>query len=85
VIALNRAVAIAMRDTPADGLALIDAMMHDGTLSTYHLAHAARADLLRRMERWDDARQAYSMALSLTQQAPERRFLTRRLSELGAA
>jgi RNA polymerase sigma-70 factor, ECF subfamily len=83
VVTLNRAVAIAMRDTPDAGLALIDAMMTDGTLASYHLAHAARADLLRRLDRSVEARAAYRTALSLAQQAPERRFLARRLAALG--
>jgi RNA polymerase sigma-70 factor (ECF subfamily) len=82
VIELNRAVAVAMRDGPAAGLALIDALLETGDLSSYHLAHAARADLCRRLGRTSDARAAYERALSLTQQEPERRFLERRLAEL---
>jgi RNA polymerase sigma-70 factor (ECF subfamily) len=82
VIELNRAVAVAMRDGPAAGLALIDTLLATGDLAGYHLAHAARADLCRRLGRTTDARAAYERALSLTQQEPERRFLERRLAEL---
>ena len=82
VVELNRGVAVAMRDGPAAGLALIDAIMERGELGTYHLAHAARADLCRRLGRTAEARTAYQRALSLTQQEPERRFLERRLREL---
>jgi len=82
VIELNRAVAVAMRDGPAAGLALIDALLASGDLAGYHLAHAARADLCRRLGRTADARASYERALSLTQQEPERRFLERRLAEL---
>jgi RNA polymerase sigma-70 factor (ECF subfamily) len=83
VVELNRAVAIAMRDGPAVGLAIIDAILGRGDLGGYHLAHAARADLCRRLGRTEEARAAYEQALSLTQQAPERRFLERRLQALG--
>lgn len=83
VVGLNRAVAIAMRDGPAAGLALIDAILTDGALSDYHLAHAARADLCRRLGRLDEARESYARALNLTQQGPERRFLESRMRELG--
>jgi len=82
VVALNRAVAVAMRDGPAAGLALIDELLARGELADYHLAHAARADMCRRLGRTADARSAYERALSLTQQAPERRFLERRLADL---
>ncbi len=82
VIELNRAAAIAMRDGPAAGLALIDAIMADGSLDAYHLAHSARADLCRRLGRVADARAAYQRALTLARQEPERRFLERRLREL---
>ncbi|MEX0628971.1 MAG: DUF6596 domain-containing protein, partial [Cucumibacter sp.] len=82
VIALNRAVAIAMRDGPQAGLDLIDALLSGDRLADYRFAHAARADLLRRLGLTDDARAAYLRALELTRQAPERRFLERRLSEL---
>jgi len=83
VVALNRAVAVAMRDGPAAGLALIDAILAGGDLADYHLAHAARADLCRRLGRTDDARASYARALALARQAPERRFLERRLAELA--
>ena len=82
VIELNRAVAVAMRDGPAAGLDLVDAILARGELADYHLAHSARADLCRRLDRRDDARTAYRRALELTQQEPERRFLQRRLAEL---
>ena len=82
VVELNRAAAVAMRDGPAAGLALIDAILARGDLATYHLAHAARADLCRRLGRTSEARTAYERALSLTQQEPERRFLERRLNQL---
>ena len=83
VVELNRAVAVAMRDGPSAGLALIDAILGRGDLSDYHLAHAARADLCRRLGRIAEARASYERALSLTEQEPERRFLKRRLAELG--
>ena len=82
VVELNCAVAVAMRDGPLAGLALIDAILARGDLQDYHLAHAARADLCRRLGRTAQARAAYQQALSLTRQVPERRFLERRLSEL---
>ena len=82
VIELNRAVAVAMRDGPAAGLALIDLILGRGDLTGYHLAHAARADLLRRLGRPGDARTAYEQALALAKQEPERRFLAKRLSQL---
>jgi RNA polymerase sigma-70 factor (ECF subfamily) len=83
VVELNRAVAVAMRDGPAAGLALIDAILARGDLADYHLAHAARADMCRRLGRKEEARNSYERALSLTQQEPERRFLERRLAELA--
>jgi RNA polymerase sigma-70 factor (ECF subfamily) len=83
VVALNRAVAVAMRDGPEAGLALIDAILARGDLAEYHLAHAARADLCRRSGRTAEARASYERALALTRQEPERRFLERRLAELG--
>jgi len=83
VVDLNRAVAVAMRDDPSAGLALIEAILERGDLSDYHLAHAARADLCRRLGRTAEARASYERALSLAQQEPERRFLERRLAELG--
>jgi RNA polymerase sigma-70 factor (ECF subfamily) len=82
VIELNRAVAVAMRDGPAAGLALIDTILQSGNLSDYHLAHAARADLCRRLGQIAEARASYEKALNLTEQEPERRFLERRLAEL---
>jgi RNA polymerase sigma-70 factor (ECF subfamily) len=83
VVDLNRAVAIAMRDGPEAGLALIEVILDRGELADYHLAHAARADLYRRLGRTPDAIAAYERALALAQQEPERRFLQRRLQELG--
>jgi RNA polymerase sigma-70 factor (ECF subfamily) len=82
VVELNRAVAVAMRDGPQAGLALIDAILARGDLSDYRLAHAARADLCRRLGRSAEARASYERALALTKQEPERRFLERRLGEL---
>jgi RNA polymerase sigma-70 factor (ECF subfamily) len=82
VIELNRAVAVAMRDGPSAGLALVDAILARGDLEKYHLAHSARADLCRRLGRTAEARISYERALSLTRQEPDRRFLERRLSEL---
>ena len=82
VIELNRAVAVAMRDGPTAGLALIDDILARGELADYRLAHAARADLCRRAGRTADAVSAYQRALTLTRQEPERRFLERRLAEL---
>ncbi len=81
VVALNRAVAIAMRDGPAAGLALIDDILQRGELGDYHLAHAARADMCRRLGRTADARASYERALALARQEPERRFLLKRLRE----
>jgi RNA polymerase sigma-70 factor (ECF subfamily) len=82
VVELNRAVAVAMRDGPSAGLALVDAILARGELSNYYLAHSARADLCRRLGRTAEARVSFERALSLTQQEPERRFLERRLGEL---
>jgi RNA polymerase sigma-70 factor, ECF subfamily len=84
VVELNRAVAVAMRDGPAAGLALIDSILANGALRDYHLAHAARADLCRRLGRTADARASYLRALELARQEPERRFLERRLEALRA-
>jgi len=83
VFALNRAVAVAMADGAAAGLALVDALLAQGALATYHFAHAARADLCRRLGRHDDARVSYQRALTLVKQEPERRFLERRLAALA--
>jgi RNA polymerase sigma-70 factor (ECF subfamily) len=82
VIELNRAAAVAMRDGPAAGLALVDAILARGDLGDYHLAHSARADLCRRLGQTAEARASYERALALTRQEPERRFLERRLGEL---
>jgi RNA polymerase sigma-70 factor (ECF subfamily) len=82
VVALNRAAAVAMRDGPLEGLALIDAILARGELEDYHLAHSARADLCRRLGRTAEARSSYERALALVRQDPERRFLQRRLEEL---
>jgi RNA polymerase sigma-70 factor (ECF subfamily) len=83
VVELNRAVAIAMRDGPAAGLAIIDALLARGELKDYRLAHAAHAELCRRLGRTADARASFERALKLTKQEPERRFLERRLEELS--
>ncbi len=85
VIELNRAAAIAMRDGAQDGLSLVDAILERGDLSDYYLAHAARADLCRRLGRVSDARASYQQALTLAQSEPERRFLRRRLGELSTS
>jgi RNA polymerase sigma-70 factor (ECF subfamily) len=82
VIELNRAVAVAMRDGPAAGLALIDAILERGDLLDYRLTHAARAELCRRLGRKAEARASYERALALARQEPERRLLKRRLAEL---
>jgi RNA polymerase sigma-70 factor (ECF subfamily) len=85
VIELNRAAAVAMRDGPAAGLDLIDAILARGDLSDYRFAHSARAELCRRLGRTAEARDAYQRALVLTRQEPERRFLIRRLAEVDRA
>jgi RNA polymerase sigma-70 factor, ECF subfamily len=82
VVELNRAVAVAMADGPEAGLALLDALVAAGTLPRYHLLPAARADLLRRVGRTDEAAAAYREAIALASNEPERRFLSRRLSEV---
>jgi RNA polymerase sigma-70 factor, ECF subfamily len=82
VVQLNRAVAIAMRDGPEAGLAHIDAVLEDGELANYYLAHSARADMYRRLGRTAEARAAYEKALALTQQEPERQFLQERIRQL---
>jgi len=84
IVELNRAVALAMRDGPAVGLALVDDLLARGELTEYRLAHATRADLCRRLGRRAEARAAYTRALALTQLEPERQFLQRRLAELAA-
>jgi RNA polymerase sigma-70 factor, ECF subfamily len=83
VVELNRAAAVAMRDGPARGLTLIDELLARGELAEYQHAHAARADLCRRLGRAAEARVSYERALALARQEPERRYLARRLSELG--
>ncbi|MEM6353923.1 MAG: RNA polymerase sigma factor [Cyanobacteria bacterium P01_D01_bin.14] len=82
VVHLNRAVAVAMRDGPLAGLQLIDDILAQGDLANYHLVHAARADLCRRSGKIADAIEAYQRALALAKQAPERRFLEKRLRAL---
>lgn len=84
VVELNRAVAVAMRDGEREGLRLIDEILGRGDLTDYHLAHAARADLCRRLGRTAEARASYGRALDLAQQGPEREFLQQRLREMGS-
>jgi RNA polymerase sigma-70 factor, ECF subfamily len=83
IVELNRAVAVAMRDGFLAGLQQIDEILARGDLADYHLAHAARADFCRRLGRFEDARAAYQQALALVKQEPERRFLQKRLRDLG--
>ncbi len=83
VVELNRAVAIAMRDGPEAGLVLVDGLLERGELDRYQFVHAVKADLCRRLGRYDEARRAYARALELTRVEPERRFIERRLAELG--
>ncbi|MBE7556147.1 MAG: RNA polymerase sigma factor [Anaerolineales bacterium] len=83
VVEINRAVAVAMRDGPAAGLTLIDAILGRGDLTAYHLAHSARGELCRQLGRTVEARASYQQALALAQQEPERRFLERRLANLS--
>jgi RNA polymerase sigma-70 factor (ECF subfamily) len=82
VVYLNRAVAIGLRDGPEAGLAHIDAVLEDGELANYYLAHSARADMCRRLGRTAEARSSYEKAFSLTQQEPERQFLQERIRQL---
>jgi len=82
VVELNRAAAVAMRDGPAAGLALIDELLGRGELTGYLHAHSARADLLRRLGRTREAIAAYERALALATQEPEQRFLSGRVAEL---
>jgi RNA polymerase sigma-70 factor (ECF subfamily) len=82
VVELNRAVAVSMRDGPAAGLAIVDAILERGDLADYRLAHAARAAFYYRLARYEEARVSYRRALALARQAPERRFLEQRLAEL---
>ena len=83
VIELNRAVALAMRDGPLAGLQQVEGILARGELLDYHLAHSARGEFCRQLGRMKEARQAYEKALGLTQQAPEKRFIERRLAELS--
>ena len=83
VVELNRAIAVAMRDGPAEGLALVEGILGRGELEDYYLAHSARADLYRRLGKREEASTSYRMALGLAKQEPSRRFLERRLRELG--
>jgi len=83
IVELNRAVAVAMRDGPRAGIALVDGILARGELRDYHLIHAARADLARRAGDAAAARESYERALALAKQQPERRFLARRLAELA--
>src|SRR5262249_22820111 len=83
IVRLNHAIAVAMANGPDQGLALVDALEASGELGEYHLLHATRADLLRRLDRREDARAAYARALELTSSDAERRFLTRRLDEMA--
>lgn len=85
VIALNRAVAVAMRDGPLAGLQQVDGILARGALQDYHLAHATRGEFCRQLGRLKEARSAYEKALSLTQQAPEKAFLEQRLAQLVSA
>jgi RNA polymerase sigma-70 factor (ECF subfamily) len=82
IVALNRSVAVAMRDGPEAGLNELDGLLADGELDKYQLAHAARADLCRRLGRHAEARKSYQRAIQLTQQGPARRFLEKRLAAL---
>lgn len=83
IVELNRAVAVAMCEGPAAGLAIVEAILAKGELQRYHLAHAARADFLRQLQRFADARLAYETALELCRQEPEKAFLRKRIAELG--
>ena len=85
VVELNRAVAVAMRDTPAEGLQQIEAILDAGHLRDHYLAHSARGELLRRMGKQEDAIQAFEQALSLAMNAPEQRFLSQKLAILKDA
>lgn len=83
VVELNRAVAVAMSQGPEVGLGLVEVLLASRELESYHLAHAAKADLCRRLGRIDEARAAYLRAIELTRQEPEQRFLSRRMSQLA--
>ena len=82
VVELNRAVALAMHDGPEAGLLLVEGILDRGELDGYHLAHAVRADLCRRLGNVEEARTSYERALDLAEQEPERRFLAGRLADL---
>ena len=84
IVELNRAVAIAMRDGPLSGLKLVDSILERGDLVDYHLAHCARGELCRRLGQTAEARAAFERAFDLAKQDPERRFIQKRLSELGS-
>lgn len=84
IVDLNRAVAVAMREGPLAGLQLIDGILSQGELVDYHLAHAARADLCRRLGKMADAKASYQQALAIARQEPERRFLEKRIAELDS-
>lgn len=84
VVALNHAVAVALADGPGIGLAMMDGLVADGTLADYPYLHAARADMLRRLERWSEAASSYERAAGLTDNGVERAFLHRRLAEMRA-
>jgi RNA polymerase sigma-70 factor (ECF subfamily) len=84
VVELNLAAAVAMRDGPGVGLAMLDGIAASGVLDGYSYFHAARADLLRRLERWSEAAGGYDRALALTTNGPERSFLSRRRDEVQA-
>ena len=83
VVELNRAIAVAMRDGPAAGLALIDTLLDRGELADYHPVYSVRAELARRLGRMDEAAASYRRALTLARQEPERRFLEKRLAEIS--
>ena len=83
VVELNRAVAVAMADGPAEGLEIMERPEVAGPLQDYRWFHSAKADLLRRLERWDEAAQAYRAALDMAANASERKFLERRLAEVA--
>jgi len=85
IVSLNRAVAVAMAEGPHRGLELIDTLVAEGNLESYHLLHAARADMMRRIGSLDEATKSYARALALVTNDSERRFLVRRLQEVQAA
>ena len=83
IVALNRAVAVAMHDSPATGLALVNQLLEEESLQKYHLAYAAQADLYRRLARYQEAKCAYEHAFALTKQGAEQRFLQKRIAEMN--